>query len=215
LAAYATSVDGRSHSQRHNAVLALTRLNGALIPPGAVFSFNDRVGSFDRDAGYRRAPVSYNGQLINSWGGGVCQASTTTYNAALLAGMEILERHRHEFSPSYAPPGRDAAVAYKAIDLRFRNPYSFPVRISAREDGARLVVAMIGAGRIPAVEVGEKVREVNPPGEIRLGDPSPRARQRNSGKEGYDVAIYRTIGGQKELVSEDSYPAMMRVVQYQ
>lgn len=215
LAGYATSVDGRSRNQRHNAVLALARLNDVLVPPGAVFSFNDRVGSFDRDAGYRRAPVSYNGQLIDSWGGGVCQASTTTYNAALLAGMEILERHRHAFSPSYAPPGRDAAVAYKDIDLKFRNPYLFPVRVSAHENGAQLVVEFLGVGQIPPVQLSEKVREVNPPGEILIGTPGPRARQRNSGKEGYAVSVYRTMGGRKELISEDSYPPMMRVVQYQ
>src|SRR2546423_11256825 len=76
---YATSLDGRTRSQRHNADLALSRLNGVVIQPGQIFSFNSVVGTFSRDQGYRKAPVSYNGQLVSSWGGGVCHTSQTVY----------------------------------------------------------------------------------------------------------------------------------------
>lgn len=214
LGAYSTSLNGRMRNQRHNAILALRHLDGAVIPAGGEFSFNRQVGSFNRDSGYRRAPVSFNGQLIDSWGGGVCQASTTTYNAALLAGMSILERNPHQFAPSYVPPGRDAAVSYGEIDLRLRNPYAFPVRIQAKVVGSRLQVQFVGRGRPSRVSVEDEVLTREEPGLIRLGAPSHSARIRNSGKPGYDVVVYRTVDGRRELVSRNFYPSMERVIQY-
>ena len=79
--------------------------SAAIVLPGQVFSFNKTVGSWTADRGYVRAPVSYDGELIKSWGGGVCQTSTTIYNAALMAGLEILERHHHHWPARYAPLG--------------------------------------------------------------------------------------------------------------
>ncbi len=210
---YSTSIAQRTGSQRHNAKLAMARLNGAAIAPGSVFSFNGRVGSFSRDRGYIKAPVSYNGQLIDDWGGGVCQTSTTLYNAALLAGMEIVERNRHEFAPSYVPPGRDAAVAFSSIDLRFRNPYPFPVRISGKIEGSRLVVELLGIRPpSPRPQVFSLVKDIAPPETFVLGS-GERRWLRNSGKSGCEVSVYRLIGDRRQLISHDTYPAMNRVVE--
>jgi len=215
IASFGTPLDGRSHSQRHNSLLALSRLKGAKIKPGEVFSFNRRVGTFSQDQGYRRAPVSYNGQLISDWGGGVCQTSTTLYNAALLAGMQIVERHRHRFAPSYVQPGRDAAVAYSNIDLRFRNPYPFPVRIDGSLEGDVLVISIIGTRSIPVKpQIVSQVRQEQNYQTFRFGNPNGEAHVRNSGKDGCEVAVYRMTGDQRELISMDTYPAMNRVVQY-
>lgn len=212
---YATLLDGRTRSQRHNAELALSRLNGAVIAPGETFSFNTRVGSFSRDQGYRKAPVSYNGQLVDSWGGGVCQTSTTLYNAALLAGMEIKERHRHRFAPSYVPPGRDAAVAFDTIDLKFRNPYAFPVRISAVESQNRVEIGLTAPEELEAKpQVFTEIAQVREPGSYQIGEDSEYGRIRNSGKPGWQVAVYRVTGTRKELVSADSYPAMNRIIEH-
>jgi vancomycin resistance protein YoaR len=212
---YTTSLDGRTRSQRHNSELALSKLIGVVIQPGETFSFNDRVGSFTRDEGYRRAPVSYNGQLIDSWGGGVCQTSTTLYNAALLSGMKIVERNRHRFAPSYIPPGRDAAVAFGAIDLKFKNPLSYPVRILGTISGDRLTIGIYGRQHLALrPRVVEKVREPQEPVTYTIGVESPRARVRNSGKRGFQVAVYRLTGDSRELISTDSYPSMGRVVEY-
>ncbi len=214
VSAYATSIRGRTRAQRYNTERALNLLNGAEIKPGQTFSFNKRVGSYARDDGYRKAPVSYNGQLIDSWGGGVCQASTTLYNAALLAGMKVVERHRHEFCPSYVAPGRDAAVAYNDIDLKFENPWPFPVKIAARADGNSVHVELTAMRPLPTtVSVAEHVKAIEKPAEFSFGARGPM-RIRNTGKPGYDVAVYRYAGSKEELVSFDSYPAMNRVVQY-
>ncbi len=212
--AYSTSLQGRTRSQRHNAHLALARLVGATIPPGAVFSFNRRVGSFSRDRGFRKAPVSYNGQLIDDWGGGVCQASTTLYNAALLANLPILERNRHRFAPSYVPPGRDAAVAFSGVDLRFRNPYPYPLRIVGHIQGDRLQIALLGA-HPPKTrpEVVSQVTEVQSPETYTLGGQTGRKRVRNTGKPGFEVSVVRIVGPRRETLSHDAYPAMNKVVQ--
>ncbi len=213
IAAYGTPLDGRTSSQRHNARLSVERLNGARIAPGEAFSFNQRVGTFSRDAGFKKAPVSYNGQLIDDWGGGVCQTSTTLYNAALLAGMNIVERHRHQFAPTYVPPGRDAAVAFSNIDLRFQNPHDFPVRIEARMRNGVLKVAFVAARTLDErPQVYHEVRQSQSPATYRLGPDGP-SRVRNSGKRGWEVAVYRVMGSKRQLVSLDNYPTMHRVVE--
>ncbi len=211
---YATSLDGRNRAQRQNAELALSRLDGTVVNPGETFSFNRKVGSFSRDQGYRKAPVSYNGQLVDSWGGGVCQASTTLYNTALLAGMQIVERNRHRFSPSYVEPGRDAAVAFNTIDLKFRNPYDFPVRIHAGEQGNRVDIEMLAAHPLPAQpSVVSDIEQVHDPAVFLIGNRKDFNKMRNSGKPGFEVSVYRMTGNRKELISADSYPAMNRILE--
>ena len=212
LADFSTSLAHRSRNQRHNALLSTLKLDGAVIAPGEIFSFNQRVGSFSRDGGYRKAPVSFNGQLIDSFGGGVCQTSTTCYNAALRAGFGIVERNRHRFSPNYVPPGLDAAVAYYTIDLKFKNPYKFPVKIRARIENDQLRVGFYGEGEPLATKVETDVRQVREPTIFEIGDRRKAGRMRNTGKAGYSVQVYRTVEGQRELVSSDNYPVMDKVV---
>lgn len=142
LAGFSTSLKGRTRGQRHNARLAARSLDGRVIAPQGVFSFNQTVKSWSVDGGYSKALVSYDGELVRAYGGGVCQTSTTLYNAALLAGLPILERHPHVFVPGYIAPGRDAAVAYPGIDLRFRNSNPWPIRIRAHVRGDRLEISL-------------------------------------------------------------------------
>src|SRR5258708_4116868 len=99
LAGYATSLEGRTDSQRINARMAAEALNGKIIGTGVVFSFNKVVKSWSFDQGFLKAPVSYDGELVQAYGGSVCQASTTLYNAARLPGRTIVEGHRHAFPP--------------------------------------------------------------------------------------------------------------------
>jgi len=213
-AKYSTTLQGRSGNQRHNALLSASKLNGAVIPPGGTLSFNSRVGTWSRDAGYRRAPVSYNGTLIDAWGGGVCQVSTTLYNAALLAGLKIVERHPHRFAPSYCPPGRDAAVAFSGVDLRVKNVYDVPITVRAGFEGDRLVVALVTSADLPTCRIQTDVRAFAPPREQRLDRGGPKARVRNAGKPGWQVATYRVRDGRREWIATDSYPTMDRIVEF-
>jgi hypothetical protein len=212
-AAFSTNLAGRTASQRHNVALCVARLDGAIVAPDEIFSFNSVVGSWSRDQGYKKAPVSYNGQLVDSWGGGVCQVSTTLYNAALLAGMTIVERHPHRFAPSYIAPGRDAAVAFSNIDLRLLNPYPHPLRVVASIDGDRLTMRLVGRGRPGALpEIREEIRQWR--AHRTYIEPGP-ARVRNGGKNGYEVAVWRVWNDRRELISTDDYPAMHRILQRQ
>jgi vancomycin resistance protein YoaR len=144
MATFRTSLQGRTEGQKLNAAKAARAVNGAVIPAGSTFSFNQRVGSWTRERGFVRAPVSLGGVLVPSWGGGVCQVSTTLYVAAILAGLEVLERHHHAVAPSYVPKGMDAAVAYGVADLRLRNPFPFPVQIKFEFGENQLTCRVIG-----------------------------------------------------------------------
>ncbi len=211
LASFSTNIGSRSKNQRHNALLSAQKLDGSVIGPGETFSFNRRIGSFSKDAGYRKAPVSYNGQLINSFGGGVCQTSTTMYNAALLAGLEIKERNRHHFAPNYVAPGLDAAVAYYNIDLKVKNPYPFKLKIRSWIEKDQLRVGFYGTGQAYPTSVESEVRQIREPGKFVMGD-QPSGRLRNTGKHGFFVQVYRTVNGKRSLVSTDNYPSMEAVV---
>ena len=224
IAGYATNLQGRTPGQRHNARLAADALNGRVIAPGAVFSFNRTVRSWSLDQGYVKAPVSYDGELVRAYGGGVCQTSTTLYNAALLAGLPILERHAHVFAPHYVPPGRDAAVAQRNIDLRLRNPYSWPLRIRAAARGDRLEVRIYGTD-VPEETVqvsGELLSTLAPLPRTRTvyqtEGGAGRAYIRNPGATGYRVVTYRLFcrngrEARRERLADDTYQAMDRVTQ--
>ena len=213
LGAYATNLTDRTPNQRHNARLAAATINGVVVRPHGVFSFNRLLRGWTRDKGYRLAPVSYDGVLTDDYGGGVCQTSTTLYNAALLAGLPILERHPHTFAPGYAPPGRDAGVAYENVDLRFRNPYSWPVTIHARSEGA-LLVCRIEGQHPPRQRVtlsSQILDRFEPPlAPAAFGGTRYRTRWRLEGRPGLRVVIDRHFysGGQearRERISDDTY----------
>lgn len=211
IAAFATGLRGRTASQVHNVRLALAALDGQVIRPGAEFSFNRIVGPWGPDKGYRRAPVSFSGERLLDWGGGVCQASTAVYNTALLAGLPIVERHRHHWATIYVPPGQDAAVAYPSIDLRFRNTLAAPIRVAARVEGESVLIEFWSRRRAPQVHLDREVLSVTAPTVVVR----PRADGRHRpvhGFPGYEVALYRTVAGRRELISRDSYPPQNEVV---
>jgi len=220
IAAYATSFVGRSPGQVANALLAARALDGAVVAPKGEFSFNKRVGPWTRDRGYRRAPVSYDGELTLATGGGVCQVSSTLYAAALLGGLEVRERHRHFWPVSYARAGLDAAVAQPEVDLRLGNPFAERVTIRARRSGERLVVELVSRASVGRFAIETELVSVEPPAMVvRRGErlaPGQVVRA-NRGQPGRTVAVYRVhysaVGpAQRTLVSLDSYPTLNRVV---
>lgn len=221
IGSYVTSLEDRTESQTFNVALACSRLNNTTIPPGATFSFNKRVGNWTADQGYVKAPVSYDGELVRSFGGGVCQASSTLYNAALLAGLEIVQRDRHHFAPRYVPPGRDAAVAYSDIDLKFRNNLGSSVRIEATTENGSVRCSLYSTAPSSArIRVVTRVKSVTKPVEIvqdRTTAASGRRKLVNRGHAGFQVSTYRVFSYSdrtiEQLISEDRYPVLNRIVQ--
>ncbi len=149
LSRYATSLEQRSGSQIHNIRQAAQSLDGVYIQPGEVFSFNQVVGPRRLERGYLPAPAFMVAETLDSVGGGICQVSSSLYNAALLAGLEVVERHPHYTVVESVPPGLDATVWYGLADLRLKNPFPWPVRLRAQIQGQQLVVSVLGR-RSPA-----------------------------------------------------------------
>jgi len=215
MAGYATSLQGRTQGQRHNARLAAEAINGKVIEPDAVFSFNRAVKSWTVDQGYVKAPVSFDGELVRAFGGGVCQTSTTLYNAALLAGCPVLERHPHSFRPLYCPPGRDAAVAYPGVDLRIKNPYAWPIHIRATAHDNRLDVRLMGA-QAPTQQARIETQILShsaPSRQTRKSQKGNAPFRRAIGLDGYRVVSYRVIykngrALRRESLGDDTYAVM-------
>lgn len=144
LGAFRTGLSERTEAQRANIARAARAIDGAVIEPGEVWSFNARVGPRTPERGYRLAPAYLERDLTHSVGGGICQVSSTLYNAAALGGLQIVERHPHLRQVSSVPPGRDATVWYGRADLRLANPGPAPVRLEARVADEALWVRVRG-----------------------------------------------------------------------
>ncbi|HCB93274.1 MAG TPA: vanomycin resistance protein VanB [Selenomonas sp.] len=142
LASYSTSFYPGDRGR--NIELAAEKLDGVLVRSGSNFSFNDVVGERTASAGYREAGVIIDGRLEDGIGGGVCQVSSTLYNAVLLAGLDSTERTAH-FSPSsYCPAGRDATVSYGLLDFQFYNPLPNNVYLVSETSGTELTIYVLG-----------------------------------------------------------------------
>ncbi len=123
-----------------NIKLACKSCNNTIIWPGKVFSFNEVVGPRTPERGYEIAPII--GGMDT--GGGVCQVATTVFNAALKAGLPILERHPHSRPVPYVPPGKDATVSYNYADLRFKNDRPYPIILKAGVDRGKIYAYILG-----------------------------------------------------------------------
>lgn len=145
LARFSTHFRPGERNRSHNIRLAAAAIDGLILLPGDVFSYNETVGRRTRARGYRLAPQIVDGEMVPGIGGGVCQVSTTLYNAALLADLQIVERRHHQLPVKYVPSGRDATVADGYLDLRFRNGLARPVALNVVAEGGRLVARVIGA----------------------------------------------------------------------
>jgi vancomycin resistance protein YoaR len=144
LASYTTYYNPRQTSRVNNIHLLAKSLDGALVPPGKVFSVNEWIGPRTAAKGYKEAPTIINGKLIPSLGGGVCQVATTFFNAIFFAGLPVVERHNHSFYISHYPKGRDATLSYGSLDLKFKNDTGAYVLIKAWYSSDSVTIALYG-----------------------------------------------------------------------
>ena len=129
LSQYSTSYSTRDQKRTTNLRLAANKINGTVLMPGETFSYNKVVGERTIAAGYQEAPIYVSGKVVDGLGGGICQITTTLYNAVVYANLDIVERSNHQFVPSYAPASRDATVVYGSIDFKFKNNRNYPIKI--------------------------------------------------------------------------------------
>lgn len=158
-----TTSFARSNTNRNtNIQLATKACNGYVIEPGATFSFNTVVGQRTAARGYKEAGVYVNGQTDTGIGGGICQVSSTLFNAALEANMTIVARRAHSLPVSYLPRGRDAAVSWGGPEFKFKNPYDYPVMIGTYYDkGGKLTMSILGPADAKIAKPTIKVTEKN------------------------------------------------------
>lgn len=144
IAEFSTDTDFRGSSSLHNIRLALNAFNGMVVMPGQQVSFNDVVGPRTQAAGFRQATEYAGDTTTTGWGGGVCQASTTLYNALVIAGMDIVERSPHSMTVSYVDPSCDAAVSWTNKDLVFQNNTEHPIYIYTSVTDEEATVTVYG-----------------------------------------------------------------------
>lgn len=131
LGTFTTRYDASNKNRSNNISLASDKINGTIILPGETFSYNQTVGKRTIDAGYKEAGAYAGGKVVQEIGGGICQVSSTLYNAVLYANLEIVERSNHYFETSYVDPGRDATVSWGTVDFKFKNNRKYPIKIEA------------------------------------------------------------------------------------
>ena len=195
LASYTTEFP-LDHNRNENIRLAASRISRRIVLPGESFSFNSATGLRTKEAGYLEAPVFMDGKLVPDAGGGVCQVSSTLFNAVLEAGLEIDERTCHFAPVGYVAAGRDATVADHYIDFVFRNQLARPVYIYAIYGQGAIQVYILGnRGDIPDhVDIVQTRFTVNPHRTVYHSDPSQKEEKFTEyGHDGYDVMIRRDI----------------------
>ncbi len=165
-----TTTTTSNKDRNENIRIASSALNGIILQPGEEFSFNQTTGNRTTDKGYRPAGAYQNGVLVEEPGGGVCQVSSTLYNAVVFAGLKTTERHAHSYEPSYVTPGEDAMVSYdghSGPDMKFVNNSKTAVGIKTSFSDRKLIISIYGN---PILEEGvtlsmssKKTKELDPP----------------------------------------------------
>lgn len=145
---YITYFNSGNMERSHNIALASEAINNHVVFPGETFSFNKVVGKRTASRGYQPAPIIVRGELSEGIGGGICQVSSTLYNAADRSGMKILERYSHSKQVPYVPPGRDATVSWYGPDFTFKNRYNQPILIRAKSYYGKMVVMIYSSEEI-------------------------------------------------------------------
>ncbi|WP_163970851.1 VanW family protein [Oceanobacillus halotolerans] len=140
LSTYTTKYREQNQERSHNVKLATEAINNYVLFPKETFSFNKVVGKRTEEKGYKRAPVIVKGELAEDIGGGICQVSSTLFNAVDLEGIEIVERYSHSRDVPYVPPGKDATVSWYGPDFVFTNMYNEPIFIRAIAKNGNLQV---------------------------------------------------------------------------
>lgn len=212
LCSFTTYFDKDNKDRCHNIRLAAKLIDGTKIENGEVFSFNSAVGERTVKRGFKIAKIIKDGEFVEGVGGGVCQVSTTLYNAALLSGCIIREYHPHSLPVSYVPPSRDAMVSGTDCDLKIRNGLDCPVYICSRTGKGYVTFEFYGRRGEAEYSIFSEVTGNIAAPEEKVDDPE-KARD---GKDGIMSSGYLTVkrGNYKKttLLRKDKYKPLKKLV---
>ena len=223
LANYTTIYDAGKLNRAHNIALAAKTINGTILLPGETFSYNGILGNTNKEKGYKIGTAYVGGKVVDSYGGGICQVSSTLYNTALYANLEIVERYNHSYAVNYVPAGRDATVAYGGKDFKFKNTRNFPIKIVANAKNGVVSVTIKGIKE-------EKEYDVELTSTVLSTTPNQTVYEKNSSlPEGTEKVIQKGYTGSKSIaykilkyngktisktvLSKDTYKPMNKIVQ--
>ncbi|KNF10142.1 VanW family protein [Gottschalkia purinilytica] len=222
IGSFSTTFGTNDANRVHNIRLVSSKIDGKTIMPGEVFSFNKTTGPRSKSAGYKDATIIVNGEFVPGEGGGVCQVSSTLYNAAVLSNTQIVARTHHALPVGYVPHGQDATVAYDYLDLKFKNTFDWPIYIKADVMGNQLLIKLFGKEKNPNRVIkmeSEIVERVKPTVETII-DKSLKPGQSvvsQKGRVGYRVNTYKVTyenGAvvEKGLLHKDYYKPKKQII---
>ena len=191
-----------------NIKLAVSKINGKILAPGDVFSFNDVVGPRSAAGGYQTAHVYTSGKVVDGIGGGICQVSTTLYNAVLKADLNVVERRNHMFTVGYVPYGQDATVSYGTTDFKFSNSTKWPIKVVAGvTKNNNVYFSFLGTNEEPAKKViitNQTIKKI-PFTTKYIDDPmlaEGKQTVKQEGKEGMVIDTFKTIKVDGKVISQ-------------
>lgn len=222
LATFTTRYDPSNKNRANNVSISADKIDGTIIMPGETFSYNQTVGERTIAAGYKEAGAYSGGRVVQDVGGGICQTSSTLYNAVLLANLEIVDRTNHQFLTSYVEAGKDATVTWGGIDFKFKNSRSYPIKIEASAKNGVCEMSIYGIREETEYEVEIQSEVLSYlPYTTKYEEDSTLEEGKEvidqSGYEGCTSETYRILkkNGKiisKTLLSKDTYDPMTRIV---
>lgn len=222
LGTFSTRYDASLTNRSTNLMIACQKINDKVVLPGEIFSYNKTLGERTTAAGYKNAAVYENGQVVDGIGGGICQISSTLYNAVLISNMEVTERRNHMFVTSYTPAGRDATVVYGITDFKFKNTRNYAVKIKASCSNGIAKISIYGIKEENEYKVSFSTKTISTiPYTVKYVDdntlPAGQEKVKQKGANGLitETYIIKSLNGKvvsTQLLSKDTYNAMQRII---
>ena len=222
LATFSTRYDASNTARTTNLKLAAGKINGTVLGAGQEFSYNKTVGERTIAAGYKEAKIYASGEVVDGLGGGICQISSTLYNAAVLSNLEITQRRNHQFVTSYLPAGRDATVVYGSQDFKFKNTRKYPIKIEMTVANGMAKATIYGIKENPEYDISIQTSTVSTiPFATTYKDdntlPAGTEKVQQKGANGIVTQTYKIVKQNgtvvsKTLLSKDVYNAMQKII---
>lgn len=223
LATYTTSFSTSNVNRTTNIKLSSNKINGVVLMPGEEFSYNKVVGQRTAAKGYKSAPVYVGGKVVNDIGGGICQVSSTLYNTALRANLEIVKRSNHRFATGYVPLSTDATVSWGGPEFIFKNSRKYPIKIVSTVTGGKVKVDIYGCKEEVEYDVtiqSVTLQTISMKTEYRTNTSLPAGTTKTvqKGHPGYKSKAYRILklNGNvisKQLLSTDTYAQLPTIIE--
>lgn len=223
IATTTTKYDSTNTNRATNLEIAVNKINGTVLAPGEIFSFNNTVGERTAKNGFKEAIIYADGELDYGLGGGICQVSSNLYNTVLRANLEIVERKNHSMTVNYLPIGCDATVSYGSVDFKFKNSRSYPIKIVATINSGIISISICGVKEENEYTVDIIVETTQKDDfetvyEYSSSVPEGAEIIKQTGKYGYKCSTYRILyqNGKlvsKTLLSTDTYKPQKQIVQ--